>query len=73
MLNTIDGLIAILQKQKESGVAGDTPVFIKGTGGYVHSITGAAVVSIAKPDFEKGKLMCKLVSNRGVTALTIVS
>ncbi len=69
---TLDALMSELQAQKDAGMPGNTRIFLTGhSSGFATQATRVGQLSVAKPDHESGRTMCKIVSNRGVPVLTI--
>lgn len=68
---TLDQLLVELQVLKDTGVPGDSPVYIpcrdnNGRGGYLQRIEGVSLCAAAKPEVEKGLSIVKTVAARGV-------
>lgn len=68
---TLDELIASLQALQDTGVPGDSPVYIpcrdnNGRGGYLQRIEGVSLCAAAKPEVEKGLGIVRTVAARGV-------
>ena len=68
---TLDQLLVELQVLKDTGVPGDSPVYLpsrdnNGKGGYLQRIEGVSLCAAAKPEVEKGLGLVKVVSARGV-------
>lgn len=68
---TLDQLISALQALKDTGVPGDSSVYLpcrdnNGNGGYLQRIEGVSLCAAAKPEVDKGWSMVKTVATRGV-------
>lgn len=68
---TLDQLITSLQVLKDTGVSGDSPVYLpsrdnNGKGGYLQRIEGVSLCAAAKPEVEKGLGIVRTVAARGV-------
>lgn len=68
---TLDQLIVALQALKDTGVPGDSPVYLpsrdnNGKGGYLQRIEGVGLCAAAKPEVVKGLGLVKTVAARGV-------
>ena len=73
---TLDEMIAALQAQKESGVAGDTLIGIpernnNGRGGFVKLDVAPRIVPLAKDECVKGWTLCRVVSRGGIPIVVI--